>query len=140
MSDEEPKVCNWCTKLTKLAKGKKSCDVCISQSYRTCRRCQKPYDSKDYFQLDEKRCNACQRKYLKEKQTRETHKRSKSVDLVQTSSVISKKEVKRNKNSADSTTNTENLSDNDCFVTLYIPAKIRKHNSFFKDSPSSAQF
>lgn len=128
MPNEEPKVCNWCTKLTKLAKGKKSCNECISQSYRTCRRCQKPYDSKDYFQLDEKRCNACQRKYLKEKQTRETHKRSKSVDVEQTSSCVArKKEVKSDLSSVvEGTKSSEHLTDDDCIVTLHIPAKIRK--------------
>lgn len=129
MSDEQPRVCNWCNKLSKLGKGKKSCDVCIGKSFRTCKRCQKPYNSIDYFQLDDKRCNACQKKYLSEKAKRETHKRAKSLDERPTSPV---KSVSDTANTRAVDKINETSSDDDCIVTLYVPAKISKRNNFTK--------
>ena len=127
MSDEQPKVCNWCNKLSKLGKGKKSCATCISKAFRTCKRCQKPYNSEDYFQLDDKRCNACQRKYINEKTKRASNKRSKSLDKSHTSPSRSVTDAEDPvKVSIDKI--NENSSDDDCMITLYIPAKISKRN------------
>lgn len=68
--------CNWCGKYVKLEGTNKSCSRCTNNAYKICRRCKKPYPNSSYFELDEERCNACQRKYLKEKEKREAKRQS----------------------------------------------------------------
>lgn len=40
-----------------------------------CKRCRRPFDSPDFFKLDPNRCDSCQRRYIKEREKRETKKR-----------------------------------------------------------------
>lgn len=70
------KKCNYCHQAKKLVKNKLYCLKCAREAFRECRRCKKPYHNEKYFELNETRCNTCQRKYLKEKERRELKKSS----------------------------------------------------------------
>ena len=64
--------CNWCTSMAApLTNGKPFCEACRSRCYRECCRCRRPFQSAKYFteDLTGRRCNSCQRKYLKEMST-----------------------------------------------------------------------
>ena len=62
------KRCIWCSStLQRLEEGKPYCIQCAENCFRECKRCHRPFDDSKYFLLDKDRCNACQRKYSKEK-------------------------------------------------------------------------
>ena len=60
--------CNWCGADEAFVEGKRYCATCESNMYRECIRCHKPYDQAKYFGFDMNRCNACQRRYYREKE------------------------------------------------------------------------
>lgn len=60
--------CIYCGGVEPLVEGKKYCVACIAGIYKECIRCKRPFDDVKHFQLDYDRCNACQNKYLKEKE------------------------------------------------------------------------
>ena len=61
--------CNWCgIEFFTSPKQAYYCTTCKEGCFRECKRCHRPLPDKKYFKLDDKRCNACQRKYNKEKQ------------------------------------------------------------------------
>lgn len=63
--------CCWCTKVgASLVPHRKYCYICKENMFRECKRCKRPLDSKKYFEKDDTRCNACHKKYLKEKTCR----------------------------------------------------------------------
>ena len=64
---EEEKICIWCRQINPLAPGKQYCTTCKKQCYRECIRCHRPFNHPRYFTQDNHRCNACQKKYLKER-------------------------------------------------------------------------
>ena len=61
------KKCNWCGSVVLLSHGKPYCLPCSSHCYKECIRCHRPFPDKKYFKLNGKRCNSCERKYLKAK-------------------------------------------------------------------------
>lgn len=71
------KKCNWCNMTVKLLSGKPYCNKCSRQCFKECRRCHRPFPHERYFELDENRCNACQKKYLKEREKRQQTKQKK---------------------------------------------------------------
>lgn len=62
------KACNWCHNFKKLMSDKPFCLQCYSLAYRECCRCHRPYSHQIYFKENEKRCNACHRKYILERE------------------------------------------------------------------------
>lgn len=75
-SDEQSTVakCNWCNRTVKILPGYKHCHDCHEKAYRICVRCRRPLSDKSYFALHDKRCNACQKSYLRQKRIREEKK------------------------------------------------------------------
>ena len=65
-------ICNWCMRETPLVTGKRSCERCLSRSYRECIRCNHPFKDAKFFTLHTKRCNSCQHKYLKAMASRQS--------------------------------------------------------------------
>ena len=64
--------CNWCAvNFTTSPKQMYYCDKCKAKCVKESKRCHLPFTDLKYFELDSKRCNACQRKYLKEKKNGE---------------------------------------------------------------------
>jgi hypothetical protein len=74
------KICNWCTENFDF-KLKPYCNKCKQHMYKECIRCHRPLNDIKYFTLNNKRCNACQRKYLKEKKANEIKKEKKAMRL-----------------------------------------------------------
>lgn len=74
------KTCNWCKEYKPLHEGKPFCADCHANMYKECTRCHLPYPKEIYFEMNDRRCNACQKKFLKEKQKRESRKRESDVD------------------------------------------------------------
>ena len=68
------KKCNFCLQTVPLMKSKPYCHKCHKNCFRECSRCHKPYNHEKFFELNEVRCNTCQRKYLKEKEKRDQKK------------------------------------------------------------------
>lgn len=68
------KKCNFCLQTVALVKNKPYCNKCHKNCFRECSRCHKPYNHERFFELNEVRCNSCQRKYLKEKEKRDMKK------------------------------------------------------------------
>lgn len=66
------KCCIWCEKSYDLLPTKRYCKCCDQLKYRECIRCGRPLNSRKYFLLDDKRCNSCHRKLLKERIKRST--------------------------------------------------------------------
>lgn len=91
-SEKQTKICCWCKTNTSLVENKKFCQLCKDRAYSICKRCGFPYDNKTYFELDESRCNSCQRKYIKEKEKRKAAKVSKST-IAKPKTVKNKKQV-----------------------------------------------
>ena len=60
--------CIWCGDNCKSLIKNKYCDTCKSKCVRECTTCHKPYPSLRFFKLDDKRCNSCHNRYLKQKQ------------------------------------------------------------------------
>lgn len=71
---KKPK-CNWCNRHKELLPNTKHCSECDKKAYRLCSRCHRPFNSPSYFTLDSKRCDSCQRKYIREREKREQKKR-----------------------------------------------------------------
>lgn len=63
-------VCNWCSTAGKLVKNKPYCSSCQERAFRECVRCKRPLPSEKYFSLNPHRCNACERKLVKEQEKR----------------------------------------------------------------------
>lgn len=80
------KKCNFCLATTTLVKNKPYCQKCHRNCFRECSRCHKPYNHEKFFELNEVRCNTCQRRYLKEKEKRDQKKlQAKKVPLISSS-------------------------------------------------------
>lgn len=77
--------CNWCNRGIQLVKGKPYCKDCSSKCFKECCRCHRPFDHPKYFRLDpvKLRCDACQRKLLRERTKAKTMK---SVPLIESDS------------------------------------------------------
>ena len=60
-------VCCWCRRVCKLVDGKPYCHACKVDCFRECIRCHRPFPNEKYFSMSHDRCNACSKKYLKEK-------------------------------------------------------------------------
>jgi hypothetical protein len=65
------KRCNFCNRNTILADQKPYCTKCGEKCFRECSRCHKPYPSEKYFAKNDRRCNSCQDKFVREKLKRE---------------------------------------------------------------------
>lgn len=67
-------VCIWCSKSidedTPLVQNRKYCIHCEANLYRECIRCRRPFDHPRYFELNERRCNTCHKKYKVERSSR----------------------------------------------------------------------
>jgi hypothetical protein len=62
------KNCNWCSALFDYDTTKKPyCETCKQHMLKECIRCHRPMTLERYFTLNDTRCNACHKKYLKEK-------------------------------------------------------------------------
>ena len=83
------KKCNFCLQNGNLMKNKPFCHKCAKKCFRECTRCHKPYDHEKYFELNEVRCNNCQRKYMKEREKREQKKLSTTLPIKKTSLISS---------------------------------------------------
>lgn len=74
------KTCNWCKEYKPLHEGKPYCKDCSAKMHKECTRCHLPYPKESYFEINDRRCNACQKKFLKEKEKRENKKRESDID------------------------------------------------------------
>lgn len=72
--EDHSKPCSWCGKFLKLLPAKSYCQKCSDNCHKECRRCKRPFPDKKHFELDKDRCNACHRKYAKEREKRLTKK------------------------------------------------------------------
>ena len=72
------KRCNWCNRISPLIDQKPYCAKCSEKLYKECTRCHRPFPSDKYFVKNDKRCNSCQEKYLREKFKREQKNKKKS--------------------------------------------------------------
>ena len=75
-TEKQTKICCWCKANTSLVENKKFSQLCKDRAYSICKRCKFPFDNESYFQLDQDRCNSCQKKYIKEKEKRSAVKAS----------------------------------------------------------------
>ena len=66
--------CVYCGDETELIENKKYCEQCSDNMYKECIRCHLPYESEQYFSINEKRCNSCKKKIENEKSKREEKK------------------------------------------------------------------
>ena len=64
------KTCNWCKAYTLLVPTKSYCLPCQGKMFRECSRCHFPFPDSKYFTGENRRCVACHKKYLKEKERR----------------------------------------------------------------------
>ena len=64
------KRCNWCGQRVALLPGKPYCKNCCKSAYRICPRCHRCFNHQIFFRKCATRCNACQRKYIKERLNR----------------------------------------------------------------------
>ena len=62
--------CHWCATKLGVSDCEKYCESCSDNKYKECKRCHRPFPHERFFELDTERCNACQRKYLKEQEKR----------------------------------------------------------------------
>ena len=83
------KKCNFCLQNVTLIKNKPFCHKCAKNCFRECTRCHKPYNHEKFFELNEVRCNTCQRKYLKEREKREQKKLTNPLPMKKTSLISS---------------------------------------------------
>ena len=68
--------CVWCKNRKILMQNEKYCQDCYDRRYRICSRCKIPFPDAKYFTLsDSTRCNACHKKYVKEREKRESIKK-----------------------------------------------------------------
>jgi hypothetical protein len=61
------KSCIWCWRELPLVKNKRYCEACKLNMKHECIRCHRPFPTNRCFNLSKIRCDACQRKYAKEK-------------------------------------------------------------------------
>ena len=64
------KTCNWCKAYTLLVPTKPYCLPCQGKMFRECSRCHFSFPDSKYFTGENRRCVACHKKYLKEKERR----------------------------------------------------------------------
>lgn len=88
--------CNWCTNKLGQTDGKRYCQHCAEKMYRECKRCHRPFPEKRFYELDAERCNACQRKFLREKEKRENQKRQKTSNEENEYSKVERSESEEN--------------------------------------------
>ena len=90
--------CIYCGDEIELIENKKYCEQCLDNMYKECIRCHLPYDSEQYFSLNEKRCNSCQKKYENEKSKKEEKKlnSAKNFHNISDSEVEDNEEEKKN--------------------------------------------
>ena len=81
-SDSEPlenfisKQCGWCKNTKPMKPTSKYCLECYVASYRICSRCKIPYPDAKYFSESQSaRCNSCHKKYLKDREARESREK-----------------------------------------------------------------
>ena len=67
-----PQTCVWCKDRKVLMDNVKYCRDCYENRYKLCIRCKLPYPDAKYFQDSggTDRCNACYKKYVKEREKR----------------------------------------------------------------------
>ena len=76
---DHKKICIWCRQYKPLVPGKQYCTTCKKQCYRECTRCHRPFNNQKYFSdTDGERCNACHKKYMKEREKLQCDYTSKS--------------------------------------------------------------
>ena len=90
--------CNWCRVKLNPSWGKYYCKKCKNSCERECVRCHRPFPSLIYFPSDKAiRCNACTRKYHKEKLSCD------SSDLLSSSDISDRLHKMNTKNQLKST-------------------------------------
>ena len=98
--EKNKKPCIWCNKPKALVAKQPYCEECERKAFRICTRCHRPLDNSSYFTLDDKRCNTCFRKYLKDKQKREDRKKQLNLlcqDDSDEAELVEKKELSASK-------------------------------------------
>jgi len=60
----------WCKGYKELVPTKAYCADCCGKMYKECSRCHLHYPDAKFFAQNEKRCNSCQKKYVKERERR----------------------------------------------------------------------
>lgn len=64
------KTCSWCKAYRPLVSDKTYCHACADKMFRECARCHQPFPDSKYFEDDNRRCNSCHKKYLREREKR----------------------------------------------------------------------
>lgn len=87
--------CSWCKNFEELLSGAKYCRSCHEKSYRVCSRCKLPYPDKKFFTEsgDGKRCNSCQRKYIKEREKYRLRREERQKGHKEEDGIISRKSI-----------------------------------------------
>lgn len=91
------KSCAWCKQYENLVPDKKYCHKCDEKKHKECSRCHMPCPAK-FFELSERRCNACEKKYCREKQRRLDMKRKSETNSNDNNTKIKKRSLEKNKN------------------------------------------
>lgn len=107
--DQVIKACTWCGEFNPLQDHKKYCQACYTKMYRECTCCKKPYPHKRFYKLNERRCNACQKKNNNATKKRRNQK---SLEIKCPSTVATEDEVMHSKDDAQIITD-DKLSDSD---------------------------
>ncbi len=71
------KYCNWCYRKGCNISTKPYCDLCAKTCKRECKVCHRPFDNLlKNFTLDDERCDACYKKYLKRRKPSQLNNKS----------------------------------------------------------------
>ncbi len=83
--------------------------------FRECTRCHQPYPEASSFAENDKRCNACQRKYLKERQRRvdKQQQQQQQQQLIKTTPKKRKATIEYSKSPRENEENDEDENDED---------------------------
>lgn len=124
---DQVKSCAWCKETKVLMNNAKYCRDCFLKSYKVCVRCKLPFpDAKHFKESEGDRCNACHRKYLKEREKRMqkvTSEQPRSIDKQQqskrpspsdastSSSAITKSKMRKLLNTITVSSDSDNSGD-----------------------------
>jgi hypothetical protein len=114
------KNCNWCKEYKPLYDGKPYCKDCAVKMYRECSRCHLPYPEEKSFTSNDRRCNSCQNKFLKEKERREKRNVEVNHPKKSTVSTSTKQPLKRPLGNPSQIPATETERETDTGLPLEI--------------------
>ncbi len=86
-------VCNWCgtDSFVYNEGGKRYCKDCEDKMFKECITCHKPYPTHHSFELNDERCNSCEKRYINSK-----IKREEKINLLKEKEALKEKEEEEN--------------------------------------------